>query len=392
MTSPAQGPWRLPRRWWAAVALLLAVAVASRTQPEPPAPAAAYEWQLPKGFPVPLVPASSPVTAARVELGRYLFYDPRLSTTGTYSCASCHRQELAFTDGRARAVGATGQEHPRSAMSLANVAYNATLGWDEPHLHRLEHQARVPMFNEHPVELGLAGHEDEVLARLQADQHYRRLFAAAFPNQPGPLSLQQVLEALASFERTLISGDSAFDRWLYGQDPSVLSASARRGLALFFSERLGCAGCHRGFNFSGPVVYEGAPAPEAEFHNTGLYNLDGQGAYPPDNPGLLRFTHEPADMGRFRAPTLRNIALTAPYMHDGSLPTLDAVLDHYASGGRTDSPLKDPALRGFHLSSEERQDLIHFLESLTDQGFVSDPRFGDPFRAETVERVGADRR
>jgi cytochrome c peroxidase len=341
----------------------------------------AYEWDLPQGFPVPRIPADNPMTPAKVELGRRLFHDERLSGNGTLSCASCHRPELAYTDGRARAVGALGDEHPRSAMSLANVAYVATLGWDDPTLTRLEDQALVPLLNEHPVEMGMAGHEEEVLARLQADDDYRRLFGRAFPDNDDPYSLENVVRALASFERTLISGDSPYDHWAYRGNVDALTPQARAGARLFFSRRFSCSRCHVGLNLAGPVVYEGSEPEEPEFHNTGLYNVDGQGAYPAPNTGVHRVTKRPEDMGRFRAPTLRNIALTAPYMHDGSLATLEQVVDHYAAGGREitagpnagdgrANPLKDPTVDGFRLSSEQRDQLVAFLHALTDESFI----------------------
>ena len=342
--------------------------------------------RLPLGFPPPVVPADNPLTAGKVALGRHLFYDRRLSGDGHYACASCHRQELAFTDGRARAVGATGEILPRAAMSLANAAYNATLAWDEPELTRLEDQALVPMLATEPIELGIAGRETVVLARLRADARYRELFAAAFPDEADPFTLGHVVRALASFERTLISGDSPYDRLLYRDDREALSPAARRGMELYFSAELRCAECHAGFNFSGPVRFAaprggGTFEPPPAFFNTALYDLGG-GAYPLDSPGLVRHTGRPGDHGRFRAPTLRNVALTAPYMHDGSIATLGEVIDHYAAGGRAPAnPAKDPRLAGFAISIQERADLIAFLEALTDRSFVTDPRLSDPFAA-----------
>jgi len=329
------------------------------------------------------------MTSAKVELGRHLFYDRALSGNGTQACSSCHRQELAFTDGRARAVGSTGEAHPRSAMSLANVAYAATLTWADPRLTRLEDQARIPMFNEHPVELGLSGREDEVLRRLRANRDYLRMFSTAFPEDPEPVSLANVTRALASFERTLLSGDSPYDRLLYRDDAGALSESARRGMRLFFSARLNCSRCHGGFTFSGPIAFEGARPIPATFHNNGLYNLGGAGNYPGDNPGLYGITGRMEDMGRFRAPTLRNIGLTAPYMHDGSIATLSDVIEQYARGGRLvpdgplagdgrDSPRKSDLIRGFDLDARGKTDLVEFLKSLTDVSFVTNPRYSAP--------------
>jgi cytochrome c peroxidase len=274
-------------------------------------------------------------------------------------------------------------------MSLANVGYSETLTWADPDLTRLEDQALIPMMNEYPVELGLSGREEEILRRLEADPRYPRLFAAAFPGDSGPVSLVNVCRAIASFERTLISGDSPYDRYVYRDDLGALSESARRGMRLFFSKRLHCTRCHGGFTFSGPVSFEGAKPIVPTFHNTGLYNLGGNGNYPPDNTGLFEHTGKWEDMGRFRAPTLRNIELTAPYMHDGSIATLEEAIDHYARGGRTvpegpyagtgrESPRKSELIDGFELDDRGRSDLIDFLKSLTDRSFVTDSRYSDP--------------
>jgi cytochrome c peroxidase len=318
-------------------------------------------------FEPPLFPAADPQAAARAELGRHLFYERRLSVNGLSSCAGCHRQELAFTDGHPRAEGTTGETHPRSAMSLANVGSNRSLGWDDPKLTRLEDQALVPLLNRHPIELGLSGHEIEVLLKLGRDPLYRRLFAAAFAAEPQPLTFANLTRALAAFERTLVSADAPFDRWLHRDQP--LPPAARRGMALFFSRRLGCAGCHHGPDFDSG----------GEYLNTGLYDVDGRGAYPKGGEGLYRHTGRPRDMGRFRAPTLRNIAVTAPYMHDGSVATLGEAIDLYARGGRTASRRKDARLRGFTLSPGDKSELLAFLEALTDRGFLVDPRFASPF-------------
>jgi cytochrome c peroxidase len=353
-------------------------------------------WHLPPGFPRPLVPADNPLSPAKFELGRRLFFDPRLSTTGQYACASCHRPAIAFTDGRARAVGATGENVKHAAMSLANVAYNPAFTWNDPGVRSLEAQMRLPLFRVHPVEMGLQGDARIAIERLRGDAVDRDLFAAAFPGSARPISLDHVIKAIATFERGLISGRSAFDRYVFEDDRTALSESAKLGMALFFSTRTGCAQCHFGINFSGPLVHEGRRQSRALFANTGLYDLDGRGSYPPNDRGLIEATHRAADMGKFRVPTLRNVALTAPYMHDGSVATLGEVIDHYASGGRrcrradcmgtakTAVPYRspwvppsrqDPRIRPFALSSTERADLIAFLQSLTDCQFVEDSRY-----------------
>ncbi len=339
-----------------------------RPQPSP------FEWRLPAGFPQPLVPSDNPMTTAKIELGRRLFYDTRLSGNRTFACASCHRQERAFTDGRPHAIGSTGAAHARSAMTLTNVAYNASFGWADPSLRTLEAQMAVPMFNEHPIELGLKGRESEVLGRFSSADDTAG-FHGAFPTDGAPISLANIVKAIAAFERTLISGDSPLDRYLYKDDKKALAPEARNGLTLFFSSRLHCAECHGSFNLSGPLNFEGAEKVALAFHNTGLYNVDGRGAYPASDRGLFDLTGQGSDMGRFRAPTLRNIAVTGPYMHDGSVPSLEAAIDHYASGGRA-SPFRSARIRGFALTSAERAALVAFLQSLTDRTFLTNPAFG----------------
>jgi len=350
--------------------------------------AGAYIWRLPRNFPRPQVPEDNPMTVAKVALGRRLFYDKRLSGNGTFSCASCHRQELAFTDGRAQAEGSTGQAHARGSMSLAGVAYAPTLTWANPLMTTLEKQALVPMFGETPVELGLAGQEGEALGRLRSEAVYQKLFPEAFPGQGDPFTIEAVVKAIACFERTMISGTSRFDLHEAGA-VGALTEAELRGRDLFFSERLECFHCHGGFLLA-DATFERKKLSEVTFHNTGLYNLDGEGAYPPDNQGVMGVTLKASDMGRFKAPTLRNIAVTAPYFHDGSAATLDEVIDHYAAGGRAikagpyqgdgaASPLKSEFLLGFELSAQERADLISFLKSLTDEDFLHNPGLGDPW-------------
>ncbi len=374
-------------RWLWLVPALLSVGC-GEDNAAAPEPGEAYDWRLPTGFPKPRVPADNPMTAAKVELGRRLFYDTRLSLNGTQSCGSCHEQVLAFTDGRVHAEGSTGELHRRNAQGLANVAYATSLTWANPSLGTLELQALTPLFGTEPVELGFAGKQDELLARLGQDADTAARFAEAFPQEAEPVSLATVTRALASFQRALISGNSPYDKYVYGGQVDALSASAKRGLDLFMSERLECNHCHSGFNFLDATVTELTPAPSQPFHNTGLYNLDGKGSYPAADPGVIELTGQSEDMGRFRASSLRNVAVTAPYMHDGSIATLSEVLDHYAAGGKArmglpqggaSSPLQSGFVRGFTLTAQERQDVLAFLESLTDPEFLSDPRFSNPF-------------
>ncbi len=348
-----------------------------------------YVWNLPKGFSKPPLPADNPMSAAKAELGRYLFYDTRLSINGKSSCATCHEQRLAFTDGKPVSVGTTGELHPRNAMSLVNVAYSGSLTWNNPRLSRLEDQALVPMYGVHPVELGLRKNDD-FLPSLRREPRYLDLFARAFPSESDPFTLANVTKALASFERTIISARSPYDRYHYGGDDHAVSDSAKRGEILFFNQHLSCFRCHGGFDFTDSSVSQNNAGREVEFHNTGLYNLSGALSFPAPNLGIYEYTRNTADVGKFKAPTLRNIAVTAPYMHDGSIATLDDVLSHYAAGGRTiasgphagvghDNPNKDPLIHGFELSAQDRLDLIAFLESLTDRELLNDPKFANPW-------------
>jgi cytochrome c peroxidase len=351
-----------------------------------PDPGPAYAWDLPTGFPVPAVPADNPMSAVKVELGRRLFYDVRLSGNQTFSCASCHVQELAFTDGRARGLGSTGMLHPRGPQQIANVAYFRAFTWANSVVPSLEVQALVPMTGSDPVELGISGMEATVAARLEADPVYMPLFRASFPGEVQLVTYPNIVKAIAAFERTLISGNSPYDRYQRG-DVTALSASARRGMDLFFSDRIGCAKCHSGFAFTDAAGATGEIGNPFPFHNIGLYDQDGRGAYPAGGTGLEGLTGRPEDMGRFRTPPLRNVAVTAPFMHDGSVATLSEVIDIFAAGGRArmqngvPSPLQSPLVQGFTITPEEKADLLAFLDALTDEAFLTDPRFASPFPA-----------
>jgi cytochrome c peroxidase len=349
-----------------------------------------YDWNLPPGFPLPRVPEDNLMTTEKVDLGRHLFYDPRLSGNGTQSCSSCHLQELAFSDGRSLSIGSTGEQTPRNSMSLTNVAYNATLTWAHPQLLTIERQVVIPMFGEFPVELGITGNDEVVLARFREDEQYLVLFTAAFPDEAEPVTFHNMTLALASFVRAMISGNSPYDQFVYRGDRTALSDSALRGMNLFLGETLECHHCHGGFNFSASTVHTNTTFFEDAFFNTGLYNIGGTGAYPSNNTGVFAFTQNPEDMGKFRPPTLRNIALTAPYMHDGSLATLEDVLDFYERGGRlieeepyagdgAENPYQSGFVPGFDLTVQEREDMLAFLNSLTDTNFIADPRFSNPF-------------
>jgi len=378
-------------RWLLGLSLLSGGASGCGGEATPPVEAAEplLTIEAPTGFPPQRLSPDNPYSLEKARLGRYLFYDRRLSGNETQSCGSCHQQSRAFTDGRATGLGSTREDHPRGPMSLANVGYFSALTWANPVQRELERQALVPLFGERPVELGLVGREAEMLDRLRRDRRYQQMFPRAFPADADPFTVANVTRAIAMFERTLVSADSPFDRFSRG-DTTAMSESAQRGNQLFFSERLECFHCHGGYAFTDSVVSANSAFDETAFHNTGLYNVDARGAYPSQSTGVRDVTGRDEDMGRFRAPTLRNIAVTAPYMHDGSIATLDGVIDHYAAGGRTiasgpnagvgrDNPLKSGFITGFTLTEQERRDLIAFLEALTDERFLHDPRYADPF-------------
>jgi len=351
-----------------------------------------WTWSLPAHFPAPKVPADNPMTAAKVELGRFLFYDVRLSGNGQQACAGCHRQDRAFTDGRLQAVGSTGDVHPRNAQHLSNVVYSATLTWANPSLVTLERQMETPLFGESPVEMGVNdGNKDAVLQRLRTDtgaSRYPQRFAEAFPGEAAPIHWANVIKAIAAFQRTLVSGRSKYDRWLQGE--ALLTPTEQRGMQLFFGEKAECFHCHGSFNFNDQIVHAGSRIVETPFHNTGLYNVGGTGAFPEPNRGVFELTARADDMGKFRAPSLRNVGVTAPYMHDGTIATLPEVLRFYAAGGRhitsgpyagdgRANPFKSDLVSRIDLTDQDRADLVEFLHTLTDHEFLADPRHADPF-------------
>lgn len=341
-----------------------------------------YQWPILKGFPKPQVPENNPMTNEKVALGKRLFFDKNLSANQQQACQSCHLQQFAFAEPLPTSIGSTGVLHRRNAPALVNVAYNKTLTWAHDGITSLERQILLPMFGESPIELGITGHEAEVLARFNTTD-YQQLFALAFPEQP--VSFELIVKALASYVRSLISLNSPFDKYAYLADDNAISASAIRGMNLFFSERLECHHCHGGFNFTQSTGHEQQLIDLRPFHNTGLYNVaekSGELGYPNMDIGLAEISTLSKDNGRFRAPTLRNISHSAPYMHDGSVATLAEVIDIYAAGGRNIesgkyqgdgrvNPMKSQFIKGFELTAQDKQDLLAFLHTLTDEEFLN---------------------
>ena len=299
----------------------------------------------PLGLPPVPIPSNNPPTAETVALGRKLYYDPLLSVDGTIACASCHHPDTGFADGKPVSEGVDGQKGGRSAPSVFNAAYYTTQFWDGRAAH-LEEQARGPVGN--PIEMGntLKG----AVEKLSADASYRKDFEKAFG--PGPITYEMVEKSIASFERTVLSGNSPFDRYFYGGDEEALSEAARRGLDVFRDPEKGnCTACHVLGLFT-----------DNQFHNLGI-GLDETGEL--TDLGRYDVTKQDSDRGAFKTVSLRNIALTAPYMHDGSLLDLKEVVDFYVGGGNS-NPNRSPLIKSLDfLTGEERSDLAVFLESLT---------------------------
>jgi cytochrome c peroxidase len=339
-------------------------------EPATPAPTP-YALAVPAGFPAPVLPADNPLTNEGIALGRQLFYEKALSSTGTMSCGSCHQQSKAFTDGRALAVGVDGIANPRGAMSLANVAWSSALNWDGAFA-TLEAQAQHPI--ENPIEL----HQSLAagVAKLQATSTYPPLFKAAFGTST--ITNDLTLKALAQFERTLVSASSRYDKFVATR--TGFTADEQAGLQLYTTHIVPgvvrgaeCFHCHTQPLMSSQFA--------GQYFNNGLdltFADKGRGAV----TGLA------VDQGKFIAPTLRNLVFTAPYMHDGRFKTIEEVLDHYSDHVQMASPnLDNNLIQGLNnppfgthmdLTATEKKQVLAFLKTLTDSAFVADKRFADP--------------
>lgn len=340
----------------------------------------AFAWRLPAAVALPVEPDNNPMTEEKFQLGRHLFYDTRLSANGDVACASCHHQDKAFSDGRQFPLGTYGDQHPRNAQSLGNTAWFATFNWARPDVTTLEEQIRAPLFNTEPIpEHGLNDSNiPTVLAQLQADSTYQTLFVAAFPQleEGGAWSFDaHIIPALASFVRGLTTFNSPYDQYLAG-DRAALSLSARRGLSLFADERLECTHCHFDDYFlTNNRMDRSRRFAEPSFHNTGAVAV-----FSAPNRGVFEITANPGQFGQFRTASLRNIALTAPYSHDGSHATLEDIIDTYSQGGKRGDFSTDGNLSpGFILTRDEKNDLLAFLCSLTDLTFIRNPRYSNPW-------------
>jgi cytochrome c peroxidase len=346
----------------------------------------AFAAEAPLGLPPVPIPADNALTDEKTVLGQILFNDMRFSSTGQVSCATCHKSEMVFTDGLPVSEGVNGLKGTRNAPTVVNAAYFRSQFWDgrEP---SLEAQAAGPPLN--PVEMGLKTHEP-ILEVVRADAEYADLFQKAFGKTGDQITMEEVLKAIGSFERTLVAGDSAFDRYLYGGDERAMSAAAIRGFEVFRVQGR-CVSCH--------VIEESqALLMDNKFHNIGVAahrmpsDLDALSAAVeevkekgtdiavltnPNTESLGRYavTRELSDLGAFKTPTLRNVELTAPYLHDGSLETLEEVVQFYNNGGRakeTDPApeLLDGGIRPLKLTEQQQADLVEFMKALTSPQFV----------------------
>ena len=325
-----------------------------------------YNLEIPEWLPSPNIPEDNLLTVDGVALGRQLFYEKKLSSDESMSCGSCHLQEKAFTDGLATSTGVLGMNGTRSSMAIINLAFNENGFFWDGRAATLEEQALLPV--EDHIELN--ENWDNVLEKLRQDAEYPAMFRKAFGiSRKSEMTKELAAKAIAQFERTLISGNSRFDRITQLND-GFLSNEELRGRELFFFElsqaldHPGCSHCH--FN---PLFTDN------EYKNNGLDSVDTVEDF--EDPGRGAINNNMFDNGKFRVPTLRNIELTAPYMHDGRFATLEEVLDSYSEGGHGVEN-EDPNIISFTLSEQDKSDLIAFLKTLTDESFINNPNFSDP--------------
>jgi len=314
------------------VLILLAAAAMAQDAPKPPLGLPPVQW-----------PKDNPYSGAKADLGRYLYFDGRLSADGSVSCASCHSPQHGFTDGAPVSTGIRGQKGGRSAPTVINRVYSLAQFWDG-RAGTLEEQAKGPMAN--PIEMGNT--HDAVVSKLQSVAGYRPLFAKAFGSDE--ITIDRVAQAIACFERTVLSGNSPYDRYKVG-DKKALSVAQVRGMRVFF-DKAQCDRCHEGSNFT-----------------LNAYANIGVGTDKPEpDVGRYAVTKDARDWGVFKTPTLREIEHTAPYMHDGSLKTLDEVVEFYNKGGIPNKNL-DANIKPLHLSDREKSDLVTFLTALNGEGW-----------------------
>lgn len=331
---------RFPLAFWILASAVAAAGVGCRPDPEPPFTLDDLR-PVPTHFPELVWPEDNPLNEAKWELGRHLFFDNRLSFQGDVSCATCHNPSTAMADGQTVTPGTGGLVGNRNASALVNLAWQPRFHM-EGGVPSLETQALAPLQEPHELGRDLL----EVVAELAQDARYAQWAQEGFRQ---PFDAYVFTRSLATFQRTLISGSAPYDRWLQG-DNLAMSEAARRGMDLF--DDLACSTCHSDVWFT-----------DFQTHNIGLVEEYA-------DPGAYRLTFDSSDVGAFKTPSLRNIAWTAPYMHDGSLASLNDVIDHYALGG-AGHPNQDPRVAPFELGKGQREDLLAFMQALTDSSFVA---------------------
>lgn len=307
-----------------------------------------FQLDIPNGFDQPLIPNENPISKAKIALGKKLFYDPILSSDAKLSCGSCHKPEFAFSDGLVKGKGKDGVTLKRNTPTLTNNLYNKRFMHDGGP-RSLENQVVLPFDNAHEFDLKIA----DAAYKISLNDDYVQLFQEAFGEKPNPTAM---VRAIASFERTLISGNSPYDQFTYQGKLTALNESERRGKELFFSTKTSCSNCHSGFNFT-----------DYSLQNNGVFKSGS-------DSGRYSVSLYINDVGLFKVPTLRNLKYTAPYMHDGSMPTLESVVRHYESGGNA-YLTRSSLITGFSLSDTERSDLVAFLLSLSDRSFIENLEF-----------------
>jgi len=304
---------------------------------------------IPEGFPEPIFPSGNEFTKARWELGKKLFYDPILSRDSSISCASCHLAEKAFSDVVDFSLGVDNVIGKRNTPTLANVAYHPYFT-REGGVPTLEMQILVPIQEHDEFDFNVV----LIVEKLQKDSTYQQMSRVAYDR--GQMDAFVLTRALSTFERSLLSGNSRYDQYFFQNKNNALTDSEKNGMNLFFGEKTGCSNCHKDFNFTNYA-----------FENNGLYEEYS-------DTGRFRLTGDESDLAKFKVPTLRNIELTSPYMHDGSMATLEEVVLHYESGGKN-HPNKSDLLQPFTLTAKERNELILFLKTLTDDSFITNSIF-----------------
>jgi len=314
---------------------------------------------VPTDFPAVPVPSDNPFTQAKADLGRHLFYDTRLSTNGQLSCASCHQVANGFSDvGKDVSIGVNQARGTRNASSLSNIAYQQNFFWDGRR-HSLEQQAFDPVLN--PIELGASTQAEvaKILTKLNQEPKYKTLFTNAFGDDR--IDVDRISKAIASFERTMISGNSEYDKWRRKDPTAQFGEAEKRGLTLFLDSNTNCSRCHEGVNFT-----------DDKFHSTGIERVYGDG-------GLEMITNRPEDNGKFKTPSLRNVALTAPYDHNGMFKDLKEIIKHYNEGGMKNFT-QDSLIHQLNLSDAQVNDIVAFLNSLTDRDFINNKAFKNPWK------------